>query len=423
MRSGPFRFGKWSVGIGCWALVFLVVFAPEANAFIESGWDGGGIELRGFIQATGAASRYPETPVLYSDRSETVGGGIARLLGYSRLGRHATLELNAYQTYIATSGDRLALSEGSLAGVERSGAMEWAERADPDVDARLGLDRLILKLSFDRVDLTLGRQPVNLATTFYFTPNDFFAPFLPQAFFRVFKPGVDAARAEVRLGQLAQLSVIGALGYAADDDTDNGFARTSSTKRASSLARLSVTRFGFEWAALGGTVRESTVAGGSFQGEVFDWLGLRGEGHYSAPRTGAGDPQAKAAFDLEHRFENSLSIRLEHYYNGEGYASREELGDRFMLPVPVLPFSARHYSALDVGYEVTPLLNAEVLSIVNWIDPSLLVAFYSVYSLSDESEFSAGFSFPAGKRTTAPDLESEFGIYPVSGNIELRMYF
>jgi hypothetical protein len=64
-----------------------------------------------------------------------------------------------------------------------------------------------------------------------------------------------------------------------------------------------------------------------------------------------------------------------------------------------------------------------VLSIVNWIDPSVLVSVYSVYSLSDEAELSAGFSIPTGERTATSVVKSEFGLLPHSANVELRMYF
>jgi hypothetical protein len=275
------------------------VIVPAASAFYESEWDGGHVELRGFIQATGAVSRNPDTPLLYSDRTDAVGGSIIRLLGFSRLGAYLTLELNGYQSYMATSGDRLALFGDTVVGIERSGALEWIEQDEPDADARLGLDRLKLDLAIDPVTLSLGRQPVNLATTFYFTPNDFFAPFFPQTFFRVFKPGVDAARAEIRLGALSQLSLIGVLGYEEDPSEDNGFSRTPATRRASSVMRISTARAGFEWAVLGGTLHENTVAGGSLQGEVLDWLGIRAEGHYRHPRTGGEDPHGRAAVDLE----------------------------------------------------------------------------------------------------------------------------
>jgi hypothetical protein len=52
-----------------------------------------------------------------------------------------------------------------------------------------------------------------LASTYYFSPNDFFAPFTADTFYREYKAGVDAVRLDINLGTLSQLTLIGALTY------------------------------------------------------------------------------------------------------------------------------------------------------------------------------------------------------------------
>ena len=407
-------------------LIAIVPFpgdVPPAFSFYEMRWNGGEIELRGFFREVAVANRNPDTPLLYSDRTDLAGGPIGRLLVFSRFGEHLAVDLNAFYTYFVTTGDEIGAFGDKGKGVERSAALVWARRDDPDTDARLGIDHVKMDLSLNSIDVSLGRQPVNLATTFYFTPNDFFAAFRPQTFFRVYKPGVDAARVEIRLGELSLLSIIGVLGYDEDSSEDNGWSRTPASDRASSLARVSTARYGFEWAVLSGTVRGSTVAGGSLQGEIFDWLGIRAEGHYSTPRSGDDDSFGKAALDLEHRFGNSLTVRFEQYYNGDGYHETDQFNERFISEGILELFDARHYTAIDLGYEVSPLLVAEVLTIVNWTDYSTLLSFYSVYSWSDESELSGGISIPVGERSGSSSLESEFGLLPNSISIEFRVFF
>ena len=234
---------------------------------------------------------------------------------------------------------------------------------------------------------------------------------------------MDAARAEIRLNDLSQLSLIGVLGYDEDLPEDPRLSRTPASEKGSGLMRISTARFGFEWAVLGGTVRERTIAGGSFQGEIWDWLGLRAEGHYAKARTGDEDPFGKIAVDLEHRFENSLSLRVEQYYQSNGYGSIGEFNESILTGIPPALFLGRHYTALGLTYEVSPLLTTDILAILNWIDDSTLLSFYAVYSLSDEAELSPGFSLPVGKPSEGLAIESEFGLLPYTASLEFRIYF
>ena len=405
-------------------VVLLSVFAPTpAPAFYEWHGENSQLDLRGFLQTIGAFSVNPEDELFYPHDADVSGGAVGRLLVMAKQGDHLGLEFNGYQAYTTTTGTLASLENALPVFPQRSAALEWSQINEADRDARLGVDWLNLRLSSERVDLTLGRQPINLATVFYFTPNDFFAPFAPQVFFRVYKPGVDAARAEIRLGGLSQLSVIDVLGYDPDPSTANGWSREPSLDRSSFLARVSTTLHAFEWALLGGRIYDRSIVGGSIQGELAGWLGIRAEGHYAAAGPDGLDSFAKVALDLEHRFENSLTVRLEPYYNSQGYGYGQEVVTSIQTGPLQSMFGAKAYTALDLGYEFSPLLTGEVLSIANWIDPSYLISFYSVYSLSNEAEFSVGLSLPIGTRPKGGEIKSEFGLLPESVSAELRYYF
>lgn len=75
------------------------------------------------------------------------------------------------------------------------------------------IDRLAIGYQQPAFSLKLGRQAINLASTYYFSPNDFFAPFTADTFYREYKAGVDAVRLDINLGTLSQLTLIGALTY------------------------------------------------------------------------------------------------------------------------------------------------------------------------------------------------------------------
>jgi len=144
-----------------------------------------------------------------------VDAAIGRLLVDGWKGDAFAFELNLYEAYNGSSAP-FNLAGLARRDVERSSALEWSQVDQDKTEALMAIDRLNARLSSGRVDFTIGRQAINLATTYLFSPNDFFAPFTAQTFYRVYKSGVDSARMEVRLGELSQLTLVGALGFGQD---------------------------------------------------------------------------------------------------------------------------------------------------------------------------------------------------------------
>lgn len=399
--------------------LLLSTLSIPALAFYEWQSDDGSFDLRALVRGFGIVYENPENQFFYEDKSDAGAAAIARLIMHARAGQHLGFEVNAYQTYIPASMASRLGSLGTPLDVERSSALEWSFSDDDYV--HLAIDRLNISCSYNRLDLIAGRQPINLATTFYFTPNDFFAPFSAQAFYRMYKSGVDAVRAEVRLGNLSQLSLISVLGYERESDSDTGWSRDPDWHRTSYVGRISKTFRDFEWALLGGVVREADVIGGSLQGELFQWLGIRSEGHFADPDD--SQRNLELSLGIEHRWENSLNLRLEHFYHGNGASS---VSDYDITPTAAQGNSiylGRNYTALGIGYEFTPLLNAEMLTIANLIDHSYLLSFNAIYSLSDEAELATNLGVPIGKKPEGNEIKSEFGLYPYTVSIEVRCYF
>lgn len=399
--------------------LILSTLSIPALAFYEWQSDDRSFDLRALVRGFGIVYENPENQFFYEDKSDAGAAAIARLIMNARAGQHLGLKVNAYQTYIPASMESLYGSYGTLLDVERSSALEWSFSDDDYV--HLAIDQLNIIWSYNRLDLIAGRQPINLATTFYFTPNDFFAPFSAQAFYRMFKSGVDAVRAEVRLGNLSQLSLIRVLGYESDPDSDTGWSSKPVSYRTSDVGRISTTFYDFEWALLGGVVREADIIGGSLQGELFQWLGVRAEGHVADP----DDSQrySELSLGIEHRWENSLNLRLEHFYHGKG---ADSVSDYDITPTAAQGNSiylGRYYNALGIGYEFTPLVNAEMLAIANLIDHSYLLSLNAIYSLSDEAELAINLGVPIGKKPEGNEIKSEFGLYPYMASIEVRCYF
>lgn len=366
--------------------------------------------LRGFA----IASQKPANPSMYQERDQEALGGLARLIADSRYQQNWGFEFNAYQTYI----DKSLLSEqgslGTVLDVERSGALEWS--LSDDKYAHLAVDRLNARWSSGRVDISVGRQAINLATTFFFSPNDFFAPFSAQAFYRIYKPGVDAVRSELSISELSVVSLIAVQGYQQQAGSDSAWSDAPESSRNSYLARYVANVAGFEWGFVAGKVRRTRIQGGSISGELVGWLGIRAEGHQLQELDNNNSAHSRYSIGIEHRWQNSLMLQLEQYYHGPG--ATEVTAYDFSQAYP-----ARRYQALGLSYEFSPLLSGQLSILRNQIDASKLYTVNAIYSLTNESELAMSLSIPDGKQPVGTSINSEFGAYPKVLNIEIRAYF
>lgn len=419
-------------------LVAALLVPARGEAFYESYEGDQAYELTGNLRVNAGGGRLPpigDVPESFYDRDLSLAGGILRLIGNFTFSGTVAVEAHVFQLVSGASTANLlgAGADGfSFSEAGRTAALTWRWYDRDGTRAELAVDRLNLRLDLFPVVLTIGRQPVNLATTYYFTPNDFFQSFSATTFFRVYKPGVDAARAEVQLGEFTQLTLVGVLGYDREPTEAPSVGDPPSFTASSFVGRFATSLFGFEWSLLGGKVPGYWVAGGGLQGELFEWLGVRAEGHYGVPQGEGRDPRVEVAFGLEHRFESSLYLRLEQFYHGSGADDPAdylaEPIDPNLLTGPL--YLGRHYTALGASYELTSLLTVDGVFVFNWVDRSFLLSLYAVYSVLDEVEAALVVSLPVGEDAHLVDLGSqtlrlgsEFGTYPISALGELRMYF
>lgn len=391
--------------------------ASPAYAFYSWQDEESSLELRGMLQGSVLTLNNPNAPFYYSKRNVSGASGSGRLMLDAAIGNSLSFEMHLEQSYIPTDLQTGGSTLTSVRDVERSSLLDWAF---DNRQAHLRMDRLNIQYQSGKLNLKVGRQPISLASTFYFTPNDFFAPFAAQTFFRSYKPGVDAARADIRLGELSQLSLISVLGYAVDPQSDNGWSDAHEPSRSSHLIRTSSVFGDFELALLGGIVRKDRILGLDFQGELFEWLGVRGEGHVKWPDAVGQRRTAEFSLGLEHRWESSLTIRFEQFYHGSG-ATKASAYNPASLSNSL--YLARLYSAAGASYEFTPLLTGDTTAIYNWVDHSGLIALYALYSLSDESELALSGAASFGKNTPGAIIQSEFGLYGNSLSMEYRLYF
>ena len=303
----------------------------------------------------------------------------------------------------------------------------WAD-GNP-LRANLGLDRFSARFSLPYVELTVGRQPIAWGKASFWNPLDVFLPFDPRQVNREYRSGVDALRADVPLGRLIKLNLIGALGReraGPDAYQQDDFARVTLCDSAL-LARGNLRISEYAFALQGGKTAGGAQVGGGAYGE-FGQISARTEAAY----TFALDCAEKERLFLEnhfsgmlgatYRFEFRLDLEAQYLFNGAGDAEVSTTSlDRVLAGNS--PQMSQHLLAAAVTYELVDLLKTRLALTVSLSDGSGLVQTGFTYSLARGADILFGLLLPWGKRPTATALQSEFGTFPTSFYLEMLAHF
>ena len=281
----------------------------------------------------------------------------------------------------------------------RTRYLAWDFWNSGSVTGQMAVDRLRFTRSFGPVDISIGRFPVNHSVTFLFTPNDFFAPFSATTLNKTYKPGVDALRVNVGLGQLSGLEVLGVLG-----NDVNGVPAWS---RSALTARLETVLAGFHGSLIGGNLAERWIIGGTLQGDI-KGIGLRAEGHFGMPdRDGDGQIDGPLYGQLAARIEHSwpwhnLTAGAEYAYFSDGAAVPADYLTRAAQFFPdELPYLGRHYAGVNAAIDIVAILNLGVVGLVNAADGSGITTVSLNYNVSNEVDLNLGMLAGWGWRPSA----------------------
>jgi hypothetical protein len=403
--------------------VIMLISPSLCWSFYSYSNDNYDVNIDGSFAVGFGGAKYPDFEFLNDNDTENAWYGDLRFLADAAIGERFGVQINVLQNVRSAPIFLFTPTEGLQKDVERSGLFYWQQHDSNNTQAAMVFDSGYFKYGDRSNELLVGRQPISTTVTFFFSPNDFFAPFSPNTFYRVYKPGVDALRYERSLATLSQLSVIGVLGYEKELASDSGWSDAPEWDRSSILGRVTHTAGDFELGVLYGIVRESMVTGFSLQGELYQWLGIRAEGHYADSWGEDQESGSMVTVSFEHRFPSSLTLRFEQMYNGYGSDSiADALIDR-QHGVSGQGYLGRNYSAFDLNYQISPLLIGEILYLRNWSDNSYSLSFNAVYSTSDESELALTANIPGGDGPEGNQIRSELGSLPVQIALEYRYYF
>jgi hypothetical protein len=332
----------------------------------------------------------------------------ARVDFQARYGEHWSGQL-VYDHELFLGSGRRALG---FRVAEKLGAPTWLDLDRTLVDSgdatwRHLLYRGWLRYETDSFEVTLGRQRIALGRGRLWNPSDVFNPIPPLAIEADQRIGVDAALARAHLPAGFGLSAIVAP------------ERNLSGYRTRSALRLELSRRQLDAALMVARLGPDSLLGADFALDLAG-AGLRGEATETWRDDGSHFPQVVGSVDYTFPLGESLYVLVEHFYNGN-LIRRDSLAKELLaLPKDALqritpnegvaslasriePLStsrlatvSRNLTGVELGYDLTPLLRADVLWIHDWLGPSEAVFPSVTWSVRSDLEISAGVQLFSG---------------------------
>jgi len=309
------------------------------------------------------------------------------------------------------------------------------------ITGNFSIDRFDAKFRLPDLDITIGRQAITFGKAYFWNPLDIFLPFTAQQIDRDYKPGVDAVRIDIPLGNFSGINIVGALGR--EIGYDGAYVSGNKTLDAnwyasSLLGRYFTTYKGWDYAIQAGKIYGGYQLGGGFVGDVNKYQ-LRGEAAYlfakdspklPAPFTDDGDlikDNLVAVIGGGRLFPNTLDIEVEYLYNGAGDPHKLDISLIRFLNGATLHL-CRHIAGAMASYEFTPLMIGQFVCIHSFSDSSTQLQPVITYSVDENIDFQLGAIFNFGAHPSldihnATFLNSEFGSIPGYYFIEYKSYF
>jgi hypothetical protein len=433
--------GARLVGALLWVIAALA--APSAHALVGDTEGIGGLD--GSIRTLAAGVRNYDFPPFFGGEWDELSQTLLRLTLVGRPRPWVAYEVHGVESvdYASATGAPGTTPFGLAPRDVRYRALDasttWHE--DAGTSATLFLDRANVRLVYGRAEVTAGRQAITFGKTLFWNPLDVFLAFDPRQFDRDYKPGVDAVRVDVALGDFSGVDVVAAAGrtldalgmFAGGDETLDATWFGSAV-----LGRAFATTHGWDVSLQGGKIYGGYQVGGGAVGELGP-LEVRLEAAQLFadqsppllpplfPGQDLVESGLQAVVGVGHRFESSLTLEAEYFENGLGDSAELDASLLRFVSGGILDLSDRLLGAV-VSYDVLPILVGQLGTIVALDDPSVQVQPRLTWSAADEVEVLAGAIVSRGARPAQPfpglfALRSEFGTFPDFYYVEVKLYF
>lgn len=273
---------------------------------------------------------------------------------------------------------------------------------EPGVRVHHNLDRLAARFATPWADVVVGRQVLSWGTGRLWNPTDLLSPFSPTEIDREVRRGIDALRVSVPLARAAQLELI--------------WLPQTIGQLNGGAARGQFNAGGFDFSASIAKYARDVVFGADFAGDVGP-IGVHGEAAYTLGLHGVAAPgpigvaerALRAVVGADARIGEKTAVTIEYHYNGwgaedsSGYlralsSERVQRGEVFG--------AGRHYLGLVGSYQVTDLLSAQAIALVNVTDPSAQVMPVVEYWFAQSVILRAGAFVPIGERPDPSELQA-----------------
>jgi hypothetical protein len=385
---------------------------------------------------------YDFEPFFEDSNTDQTSQNVLRLIAAGRPTDQLNYEVHGLQSYSYSTTRRE--TGGSIFGTSgtdtryRSLDATWDWYEGSKSSASLWLDRFNLKAALAKADITAGRQPITFGKAYFWNPLDIFLPFDPRQFDRDYKAGVDALRMDLPLGSFTGINLIGVAGRELDSSgnyVDHG-TLNASWYGSTLLARTFTTLHGWDLAVQGGKIYGGYQLGGGLVGEIGP-IETRAETAYfwaqnseSLPLPLEGDlveDSFTGVLGFGHRFENTFTVEIEHFYNGAGDSNDLDASFLRFASGNVLQMS-RNLTGFLISYEFEPIITGQFTALYSWKDPSAQIQPIITWSPSDNTELILGASINFGDHPTRDSsgqvkLRSEFGTFPDFYFMQFKFYF
>ena len=409
----------------CLALVALSALLAPGVARAQSPPSDSALNARLSVKATTLVARAPDAPWLFPVRDSTRGLGRARLdLGWrppSRWSAELTYEQSLLLQSSGATDDGLLPGRG--ASPYRVRPLAWRISSDDHRIWAHEIDRAAVRVQWPAAHITAGRQAVGWGRGLMFSAVDVFVPFSPLDADREWRRGVDAVRAEVKLGERTSAELIGAIGARTDASVFG--ARVRGYTDRFDIELVGGRRAGDRFI---GVTTSLAVGGAEFHGEcaVFATPAVPGSSVFGQRRTVA---KVVAGGSSRVPIGNGLVVDAEYHYSGFGAARPDDLAALLADPAFGARYArgdtqllGRHAIALIASYEWSPLVNGSLNVLLSPGDGSGLLMPTVTITPDDRWSLLLAAYVPYGPAASRTTPRSEYGLTPLSLSAQVRLY-
>lgn len=416
----------------CIFVVLLAAGLPANAVDLWSSEDGSdSLYLDISPKASTLVSHAPNDPVVYPERWNSAGLFRVRLGLGAKIDELMNGEL-AYEQRARLVSDGYASGPGfgvlpsEAKAPYRINQLDWnIDRHGDTFSYRHEFDRAFVSMHPEWGEITLGRQAIGLGRGVVFSAVDVFSPFSPLEVDREWRRGVDAVRVERKINDRSSLEVIGAFGEDWDESALLGRIRGYMGNSDAELI-LGKRCEDFMYAGtISSAVRNTEV---HVELAVFDTPEVQVDGGLFGNDKLVG----KAVAGASHTYDigRGLTVLAEYHYSGFGVKHIEEAVLRLQDSVfqeryfrGDMQIISRHALAVRLSYPLTDTVSSSLLVMNSPEDWSGIVVPSVTWDFARDMSLIANIFLPWGRGSDGGKFESEYGASPVSGFVQMALYY